>query len=227
MKPQTLGKHSSNSRKKARTKLRAIKTSQSLLNKITICNIYVPEEAHKGWGNSSVFEGDRFIKVSQSLAWAIDNIRVKWDILCGVFLRDQKGVHFIHHETFRASEECVSSAVSEYAQKLCAYMYYKAPRLQRLVPFWLAVPRSDNKDIDINLAIRAAHRHKVFNRVGTMFEINCNIPEEDFHTGDWFDIPMDYSKFVETEYSIEEAMAQEYDIVETDDGKVMEAKDDI
>lgn len=222
-KPNTLGKRKpSNSKKANQHKLRVIRNAQAIMDNITICNIFVPEDKENGWGNSAVYQKDKQIKVPPSLAWHLDNIRVKWEVTCGIFNRTQSGEHYFKYFTFQATQECHSFDVAEQAQKVCAYLFKNAVIMEKLCPFWLAVPRTnDQKDVNLNLAIRTAHTHKVFNRIGTNFEHNCNIPFKDFHQGDWFDIPINWEKTGWIDIDLNEALSLEINVEETKDGNVI------
>lgn len=220
-KPKTLGKRkNTNSKKANQNKLRAIENAKRILDDITICNIYVPKDnsAEKGWDNSCVFSKDKPIKVSQSLAWHLDNIRVKWEVTCGVFCRTQQGKHYMEYFTFEASKECYSFDVSDQAQQVCYWLFMNAIKMEKLCPFWLAVPRTTDKDIDLTLALKTAHKNQVFNRIGTNFELNCNLPYVDYHTEGWFDIPMDWDKVRHIDVDLEEALSIQLQYKENLDG---------
>lgn len=221
-KPSTL---SSRDRKNTATKranankLRVIENAKRILNNITICNIFVPEDKKDGWGNSAVFDGNKPIKVTPALAWNLDNIRVKWEVTCGVFCRTQQGEHYIQYFTMEADRECYSTDVSEQAQKICAWLFNNAVKLEKLAPFWLAIPRTiEDHVVDLNLAYKTAHLHKVFNRLGTNFEIDCNLPYVDYHQGDWFNIPFNWDKTKSVEVPLDEALNLTLKTLETEYG---------
>lgn len=221
-KPSTL---SSRDRKNTATKranankLRVIENAKRILNNITICNIFVPEDKKDGWGNSAVFDGNKPIKVTHALAWNLDNIRVKWEVTCGVFCRTQQGEHYIQYFTMEADRECYSTDVSEQAQKICAWLFNNAVKLEKLAPFWLAIPRTiEDHVVDLNLAYKTAHLHKVFNRLGTNFEIDCNLPYVDYHQGDWFNIPFNWDKTKSVEVPLDEALNLTLKTLETEYG---------
>lgn len=187
-----------------RHKLRVIKNAQARLNKISICRIYAPKgEEDK---TALLFEGKNPIRMDQSLKWSLDNIRVRWDIMVGVLCRNQQGKNYAIYSSFQAVEECLSDRISDLAVNACQQLFEKAIKMQRLCPFWIAVPRSNDKEdtatLMVNL-VKTAHYFKVFNRIGTEFEINCNIPFVDYHTGkEWFDIMLDFD-FLNADLNIE------------------------
>lgn len=222
MKTKTLskkGRKNTDNKRASANKLRVIENAKRVLNNITICSIFVPEDAADGWGNSAVFEGKRRIKVSPALTWNLDNIRVKWEVTCGVFCRTQQKEHYIRYYTIEADRECYSSDVAEQAQKVCAWLFFNAPKMEKLAPFWLAVPRTiDNHVVDLNLAFKTAHLHKIFNRLGTNFEIDCNMPFVDYHQEDWFNIPVNWDKTTEADVPLEEALGLTLEKVKTEYG---------
>lgn len=226
-KPNTIskrGRKNTDSKRANANKLRVIENAKRILNNITICNIFVPEDKKDGWGNSAVFDSKKLIKVTPALAWNLDNIRVKWEVTCGVFCRTQKGEHYIQYYTIEADRECYPSDVSEQAQKICAWLFYNAVKMEKLAPFWLAIPRTiDNHDVDLNLAYKTAHLHKVFNRIGTNFEIDCNIPFVDYHQGSWFDIPFNWNKTKLMEVPLEEALNLTLETVQTKYGTTIKS----
>lgn len=222
MKPQTLSKtdrKNTNKLKASKNKLRVIKNAKHVLDGITICNFFVPEDTTNGWGNSLVFNGTHPIKVSSSLAWHLENIRVKWEVTCGVLHRDQQGKHFLEYVTIQADRECYSNDVSEQTQKICAWLFKHAYNLTKICPFWLAVPRSSDKPVDLTLVYRTAHHHKILNRMGTNFEINCNLPIVDYHSGAWFDIPKDWDKTKELDFDMEKLLSITLITAQTENGK--------
>lgn len=203
---------------KNKNKLRVIRTSQQLMSRITVCNIHAPspdDVDKKYWCSSAVYEHKRPIKVSQSLAWALDNIRTHWEVTCGVFCRNQQGIHYMQYCSIQAVKPCVSSDLSDLAVKMCKALFDQAPKLHKLTPFWIAIPKTENtKDTDLSFAIMTAHRYKTFNAIGTNFEISANMPFVDYHTGSWGDIPFDLSKTEYIDLDPEEVMKIELDTVE-------------
>lgn len=207
MKPNTVSKRNrtkTNKKKASAHKLRVIQNVKNILNSITICNIFIPDDDEGG--NSLVFHGACPIKVSPSLSWNLENICAHWELTCGVFYRDQQGKHFIEYVTIQSIRETLANEISIHAQKVCAWLFHNGHKMTKLCPFWLAVPRSNNKNVDLTLAYRTAHAHKVFNRLGTNFEINCNLPIVDYHQGAWFDIPKDWEKTKEIDINLEEIL---------------------
>lgn len=222
IKPSTIskrGRSKTSNAKAGKLKLKVIENAKRVLNTITICNIFVPTDTKNGWGNTSVFENGRMIKVNSALSWNLDNIRVKWEVTCGIFCRSQNGKHYIQYATIEAVHECLPEQISTISQRICAWMFENGNKLEKLCPFWLAVPRSyESNPVDLTLAIQTAHRHLVFNRIGTNFEHNCNVPYKDFHDGHWFDIPMDWDKFKEVDIPLDEIKKLELKYKETEDG---------
>lgn len=225
MKQSTISKRNrkqTNSKQANQHKLRVIENAKRILNNITICNIFVPNDKENGWGNSAVFEKNHMIKVSPALAWNLDNIRVKWEVTCGVFCRSQNGEHYAEYYTIEADRECLSIDVADQAQKICFWLFENAIKMEKLCPFWLAIPKSiENHDVDLTLAIKTAHRHQVFNRIGTNFEHNCNIPFKDYHSGNWFNIPFNWNKFREADVDLNEALSIKLNYKETKDGTIV------
>lgn len=221
-KPSTLssrGRKNTATKRANANKLRVIENVRRIINNITICNIFIPEDKKDGWGNSAVFDRKNLIKVTPALAWNLDNIRVKWEVTCGVFCRTQQGEHYIQYYTIEADRECYSTDVSEQAQKICAWLFNNAVKMEKLAPFWLAIPRTiEDHVVDLNLAYKTAHLHKVFNRLGTNFEIDCNLPYVDYHQGDWFNIPFNWDKTKSVEVPLDEALNLTLKTLETEYG---------
>lgn len=91
--------------------------------------------------------------------------------------------------------------------------------MEKLAPFWLAIPRTiEDHVVDLNLAYKTAHLHKVFNRLGTNFEINCNLPYVDYHKGAWFNIPFNWDKTKSVEVPLDEALNLTLKTLETEYG---------
>lgn len=178
-----------------RHKLRVIENSKRIMKKTSICRIYIPDDKRCGKPSSLVFEKSTPIKVSQSLAWSFDNIRTHWFILAGAFCRDQQGKHYANYTMFQAVEPCNSIDISAKAQAACHIMFLDSPMLHRLTPFWLAIPALEDTDLDAyhyNNVLQTAHAYKVFNKVRSNFESNVNKAFVDYHTGQWFNLEIDW-----------------------------------
>lgn len=178
-----------------KNKLRIIKNVQSQMNKVSICRIYAPKGEEER--TSLIFENKTPIRMEPALQWTLENIRFRWDIMVGVFCRDQKGKNYAIYSTFQATEECYPANITNLTINACQQLFEKAPKMHKLCPFWIAVPRSNEEDKTSDLminVIQTAHYYKVFNRLGSEFELNCNLPYVDYHTGkQWFDIMLDFN----------------------------------
>lgn len=213
------GKASGKTKRQNQHKLRVINNVKNILDRITISNIFVPQDKENGWGNSAVYQNGKPIRVTPTLAWHLDNIRAKWEVMCGLFCRNQQGEHYIQYYVFQADRECLNTDIADQAQQICAYLFHNGSKLQKLAPFFLASPRTnEDREIDIMLAIHTAHIHKVFNRLATNFEINCNMPFKDYHSGNWFEIPINYDKFEFVDVPLEEALQIRLKYMENQDG---------
>lgn len=190
------------SKKHNQHKLRVIRNAQRILNRISICHIYAPSQDNKEC--HLVFDKNTPVKVTPSLAWHLQNLRVHWEILAGVFCRDQSGKNYALYTLFQAERECISVEISTLAENACKRIFNDAIKMHRLCPFWIAIPRSDDKNDladRLILLVKTAHYFKVFNRIATEFEINVNMPFKDHHNGDWFNVMEDFD-FREAEIEI-------------------------
>ncbi len=179
-----------------------IENAKKVLNSISICCSYSSDKDK----NALVFQGGDPVRTNQTLAESLDTIRCKWDITCGVFCRDQKGKHWAMYCNFRFKDEVTgtSEVLTEITVDVCKQMFDIAPKLERLCPFWIGTPRSNQGVNDLNLAIKTAHFFKVFNEIGTTFEINCNAPVVDYHTNKaWYDLAKDF-RWEEVELDLSE-----------------------
>ena len=204
--------------KKNQHKLRVIENTRRILDKITIAKVYTPESHGQ---NSIVFSRGIPTKVSHSLAWHLDNIRVYWEITAGVICRNQQGKHYFEYITFQSKEPTLSGDMSELTKNVCALLFARMNKLHKLVPFWLAKPRfnTEEKSIDLILLLHLLEHCKSLDKIASNFEILANMPEQSFHTGNWFDIPMDWDRCKETDLiTIEEVYDVQIKTVKTEDG---------
>lgn len=193
-----------NSKKANAHKLRVIENAKKVLNGISICCSYSADEKQK---HVLIFQGGNPVKTSATLSESLDVLRCKWDVTCGVFCRNQKGKHYALYCNFRFKDEVTgtSEILRQITVDVCYQMFYEiAPKLERLCPFWIGTPRSNQGENDLNLAIKTAHFFKVFNELGTDFEINCNMPVIDYHKGkQWYDLALDF-RWEEVELDLSE-----------------------
>lgn len=179
-------KHRGNTKKVNAQKARVIKRVQQLIENVSVCHIY------NNVNMTAIFEKGKQVRMGNALFYHLCELRHKWDITVGVFFRTQKGKHGAYYCNLK-SEECKIDELTKIVNGSCMQMFDDAPKLTKLAPFYIATPRRTDRYNDLNIAIKAAHNFKIFNDLGTSFEIKCNAPVVDYHTGaEWFDIASDF-----------------------------------
>lgn len=166
--------------KENQAKLRAIRNTQDIMSNYTITLVMADSKDQC----SEVYYKNRPTTVSKQLAWHFENTRCKWDIVCGVLNRDQKGKHIIEFVSFGSKQECSSNDLYDLTVQICQEMFEKANKLTKLCPFYMARPQ---KEVDLLLILDTIHTYKIFNLIGTNFELDCNVPFTDYHK-DWLKV---------------------------------------
>ena len=166
-----------------RSKLRMIRAAQAELNNLSIVHSYHTAKDK----NTSLYSHGKPINMARSIQFALENIRTKWDISVGVFCRTGRK-HYALFTEIRASQECLSNDLSDLVQELCGQFYDEAPKDEKLCPFWVATPRSNDGVNNLELALKTAHRFKIFDELATNYEIEHKVEPVDYHKGDYNDI---------------------------------------
>lgn len=181
-----------------RSKLRMIKGAQAELNNLSIVHTYHSSKNK----NASLYSHGKPINMARSIQFALENIRTKWDISVGVFCRTGRS-HYALFTEIRASQECLSNDLGNLVQDLCSEIYDTAPKNDRLCPFWVATPRSNDGVNNLELALKTAHRFKVFDQLATNYEIENEIAPINYHDRDYDELSQDF-KWKHIELEIEE-----------------------
>lgn len=175
-------------------KLRVLQRAKFSLNHFSICNTYSSQEA-----NTILFMNGKPTNLTEKLGFALENVRTKWSVTIGVFCRNQQGKRYAIYTEIQAKKECTSEQLAGVVKALEVQMMEHAPKMEKLCPFWLATPRSNNKPNDLNIAIKTAVRFNVFNELITLFEKAVNKPTEQKNLH-WYDIAKDFEwQFVDVD----------------------------
>lgn len=165
-----------NNKKRNAYKLRVIKNAQTILNDFSIVHTY-----HSKTGKNAVlYSRNNQVNLTQSIAQALETIRCKWDVTCGVLCRNKQNNHYALFSDVRAEKECISEDLGNIVQDICSQMFDEAPEDEKLCPFWIATPRSNNGVNNLELVLKTAFKFNIFNELGTNYEINNNLPVIDF-----------------------------------------------
>ena len=186
-------------------KLRVLKRAKFSLNHFAICNTYSNEKA-----NTVLFMAGKPTNLTEKIAFSLENVRTHWSVTVGVFCRNQQGKRYAIYTEIQAKKECSSEQLADVVKALEIQLMEYAPKMEKLCPFWLAPPRSNNKPNDLNLALKTAARFNVFGELITTFEKAVN-KQTNPQRQPWYEIATDFEwKFVDVD--LEEYYSNESEV---------------
>lgn len=194
--------HLQNPKKHSRHKMRVIQQTLSIMSRLSVCKVYAPQD--NGKPIALVFEKNQPIKLTESISWAMGEVRADWHIITGVICRNQQGQHYSLFTEFSSEKECTLDQIATKAQSSGLIIFNNnAPNLEKLVPFWLAIPSKkgspDNfRNYHLDNVRKTLQLGKVLDRIATNFELNVNLKRSSYHSGEWLDIDLDW-RFVDIE----------------------------